>query len=76
MKIFNVLFPYPDPLPIETNEHTSLQGFFDGNINVEKFKEREEDCRPDKLKENIAIKKSDITREAMEKNDFNDIQEL
>ena len=30
MKVFNVLFPYPDPLPIESDEHSSLQGFFDG----------------------------------------------
>ena len=41
MKIFNVLFPYPEPLPIGTDDSNSLVGFFDGEINIDKFKERE-----------------------------------
>ena len=30
MKIFNVLFPYPNPLPIGKGDEHSLAGFFDG----------------------------------------------
>lgn len=36
MKIFNVLFPYPKPLPIGVGDEQALSGFFDGMTNVDK----------------------------------------
>jgi hypothetical protein len=36
MKIFNVLFPYPDALPAGHGDETALSGFFDGVTNVDK----------------------------------------
>lgn len=30
MKIFNVLFPYPKPLPTEVGDETTLTSFFEG----------------------------------------------
>ena len=30
MKIFNVLFPYPEALPIGRGDESALTGFFDG----------------------------------------------
>jgi len=46
MKIFNVLFPYPNPLPIGKGDESSLTGFFDGMTNVDRKKEQR-DCLPE-----------------------------
>lgn len=39
MKIFNVLFPYPEPLPLGAGDESSLTGFYDGMTNIDKGKE-------------------------------------
>ena len=52
MKIFNVLFPFPEPLPIGKGDESSLSGFFDGVTGIDKKKESR-DCLPDQLLENI-----------------------
>lgn len=41
MKIFNILFPYPEPLPIGRGDETSLTGFFDG-MKIERKKQEGE----------------------------------
>lgn len=46
MKIFNVLFPYPNPLPIGRGDESSLASFFDGGTSIDKEKESRE-CLPD-----------------------------
>ena len=46
MKIFNVLFPYPDALPTGNGDETALSGFFDGVTNVDKQKSTK-DCLPE-----------------------------
>ena len=46
MKIFNILFPYPKPLPLGAGDETSLAGFFDGMTNIDKNKQNR-DCLPD-----------------------------
>jgi hypothetical protein len=56
MKIFNVLFPYPKPLPLGTGDESSLTGFFDGMTNLDKMKESQKECHPDVLLENIRKK--------------------
>jgi hypothetical protein len=56
MKIFNVLFPYPKPLPLGTGDESSLTGFFEGMTNLDKMKESQKECHPDILLENIRKK--------------------
>ena len=34
MKIFNILFPYPEPLPLGKGDESSLTGFFDGKAKI------------------------------------------
>lgn len=46
MKVFNVLFPYPEPLPIGRGDESSLTGFFDGMTNIDKKRETR-DCLPE-----------------------------
>lgn len=52
MKIFNVLFPYPKPLPAEIGDESTLNGFFDGIKEIDKGKQTE-DCHPRILREKI-----------------------
>jgi hypothetical protein len=75
MKIFNVLFPYPKPLPLGKGDESSLAGFFDGVTNINKNREAR-DCLPEQLMENIANKKQDVVEEAMEKNNLETVQDL
>ena len=75
MKIFNVLFPYPEPLPIGRGDESSLTGFFDGMTGVDKKKESR-DCLPEQLLANINNKKQDVAEEVMEKNDIETVQDL
>ena len=74
MKIFNVLFPYPNPLPIGKGDEYSLAGFFDGVTNKDTKIQRE--CMPEQLLENLANKKSDIVEDAMNKNNVETVQDL
>ena len=55
MKIFNVLFPYPEALPMGRGDESVLTGFFEGMTQVDKFKDTR-DCLPAQLRENIAAK--------------------
>ena len=55
MKIFNVLFPYPEPLPLGQGDESSLNGFFDGKPQIDKGQDQAE-CKPETLMENIAQK--------------------
>lgn len=75
MKIFNVLFPYPKPLPLGKGDESSLAGFFDGVTNINKNREARE-CLPEQLLENLANKKQDAVEEAMEKNNLETVQDL
>ena len=75
MKVFNVLFPYPDPLPIGQGDESSLAGFFDGVTNVDKKKESR-DCMPDQLLENLNAKRSNIAEDAMANNNVETVQDL
>jgi hypothetical protein len=34
MKIFNILFPYPEPLPLGKGDESALTGFFDGKAKI------------------------------------------
>ena len=72
MKVFNVLFPYPKPLPIGKGDESSLAGFFDGVTNVNKNREAR-DCLPEQLMENLANKKQDIVEDALNKNDLESV---
>jgi len=72
MKIFNVLFPYPKPLPMGAGDEQALSGFFDGMTNVDKQKVQRE-CLPSQLLENINNKKEGIAEEVMVKNDIQDV---
>ena len=71
MKIFNVLFPYPKPLPIGIGDENSLVGFFDGEINVERLQNNNLDCQPDKLRERMASKETDVIMDVADKNGLN-----
>ena len=71
MKVFNVLFPYPKPLPIGLGDENSLVGFFDGDINIERLQENNLDCQPDKLRANLASKETDVAMDVAEKNGLN-----
>jgi hypothetical protein len=46
MKVFNVLFPYPHPLPLGRGDESSLAGFFEGVTNIDKKREQR-DCLPE-----------------------------
>ena len=59
MKIFNVLFPYPIPLPLGKGDESTLSGFFNGMTSVNKNKEQR-DCLPEQLQENIEAKNQGI----------------
>ena len=48
MKIFNVMFPYPKPLPIGEGDEETLTGFFDGMTHVDKNRANR-DCLPEQL---------------------------
>jgi hypothetical protein len=75
MKIFNVLFPYPHPLPLGKGDESSLAGFFDGVTNVDKVK-ASRDCLPEQLLENINNKRNLIAEEALTNNDVETVQDL
>lgn len=64
MKIFNVLFPYPEALPIGRGDESVLTGFFDGMTQIDKSKEQR-DCLPAQLRENIANKQANTDEEAI-----------
>jgi len=72
MKIFNVLFPYPKPLPLGLGDESSLTGFFDGMTNIDKSKESK-DCQPEQLLENINSKTKDAEDDALKKNELQDV---
>jgi len=55
MKVFNILFPYPKPLPIGKGDESALTGFFSGMTNLDKKKESR-DCLPEQLQKNIEEK--------------------
>jgi len=59
MKVFNVLFPYPNPLPIGKGDESALSGFFHGMSSLDKSREQR-DCLPEQLKENIEAKSQGI----------------
>ena len=46
MKVFNVLFPYPAPLPLGKGDESALTGFFDGVTQIN-HKREQRDCLPD-----------------------------
>lgn len=75
MKVFNVLFPYPEPLPLGKGDESSLAGFFDGITKVDKAADLR-DCLPEQLLENINNQKSGIADDAMKKNDVETVQDL
>jgi len=75
MKVFNVLFPYPDPLPIGQGDESSLAGFFDGVTNINKQKESR-DCLPEQLLENLNNKRDGIIGEAVTNNNVETVQDL
>ena len=64
MKIFNVLFPFPEALPMGRGDESVLTGFFDGMTHVDKFKDTK-DCQPAQLRENIAAKQQSTDEEAI-----------
>ena len=72
MKIFNVLFPYPDALPLGRGDESVLTGFFDGMTQVDKFKDTR-DCLPAQLRENIAAKQQSTDEEAIKQNEVENI---
>ena len=65
MKIFNVLFPYPKPLPVGQGDESSLAGFFNGVTNVDKNRDAK-DCLPDQLLENLVLKKKEEAEKPLE----------
>lgn len=75
MKVFNVLFPYPHPLPLGIGDEHTLSSFFDGLANIDK-KKSEKDCDPKTLLDNINNQKQDLTEEAIKKNDVETVQDL
>ena len=67
MKMFNVLFPYPEPLPIGQGDESSLNGFFDGKPAIDKEADQK-DCMPETLIENIAKKNATVVNGVKQNN--------
>lgn len=72
MKIFNIMFPYPKPLPIGKGDEPTLTGFFDGMTNIDKNRQNR-DCLPEQLLENLRNKAEDETDKALKNNDVDTI---
>ena len=51
MKVFNILFPYPESLPIGKGDENSLNGFFEG-MKIE-LKKHEGENLADNIIDNI-----------------------
>lgn len=57
MKVFNVLFPYPEPISYIDDETTKLQSFYDKITCDEKsHKGAVSDCHPDILRDKVSMK--------------------
>jgi len=71
MKVFNVLFPYPDPLPLGTGEENTLGNFFDDMSTSAEEKPNQEsmECLPEVLRKNIKDKEDGIKVEQAPKPD-------
>ena len=62
MKVFNILFPFPDPLPLGTGEENTLGNFFDDMSTSAEEKPNQEsmECLPEVLRKNIKDKEDGI----------------
>lgn len=75
MKVFNVMFPYPKPLPIGEGDEEALTGFFDGMTHVDKNRANR-DCLPEQLMQNIKDREQEETEKVLKNNSIEDIQDL
>lgn len=71
MKVFNILYPYDQPLPQGMGDEVSAGAFF-GAGNVDELK----DCHPDRLRERMEKELNDEERKVLQNNQIDDLQSL